>query len=275
MDEENKVVQTTTSPTPETEPIVPEVEENVEGSDTDTQPTSEADVVQEESGEETVDTPVSNWENDKKAMSGKISSLEKERNEYQQKARLLEALDSAAANDPEFMRIANKKLVEQGLLDESVLQEFEQTVPQKTDGTTQNPAILWAQQQMQNEKNKREEFFKSFEERHSDLTEGSPEIVRANRNAIGAAAARIMAKDNVSEGDAYEHAYKLIMNPNQLIEDGKLQGIAQAQSGLPSEGAASGGVAKSSGGVILTPEQKDVAKRFGMTEEKYAQSLEE
>ena len=122
MDEENKVVQTTTSPIPETEPIVPEVVENVSVSDTDTQPISGADVENEDTDDGAGEATVTKEELDRKAERAKYAKMEKDINELQQRDKLLAALDSAAANDPEFMRIANKKLVEQGLLDESVLQ---------------------------------------------------------------------------------------------------------------------------------------------------------
>lgn len=274
MDEENKVVTT-----PVTSPVVEEStsidEEYVAGEETQAPSTSEVDAKEETSGTEQPDSAVSPWENEKKSMSGKISKLEKERNELAQQAKMLEALNVAAANDPEFMRIANRKLVEQGLLDESALSEIESTTPQpKTDGGNLNPAVLWAQQKMQAEREEREKFFKDFEDRHPDLTEGDPESIKANRVAVGATAAKKM-REGVSQSEAYEFAYKLIMNPNQLVEDGKLQGLAQAQGASPVEGAASGAIANSSGTVELTPEQRETARRFGISEEKYAQQLGE
>jgi hypothetical protein len=208
-------------------------------------------------------------------MSGKISQLERERNEYLQAKKMVDALNQAAMNDPEFMKLANKKLVEQGVLDESVLQELDRVAPQKrTDGAPKDPAVVWAQQKMQAEQMEREKFFQDFESKHPDLVDGDPEIVRANRAAVGAAAAKRM-KEGASQSDAYEFAYKLIMNPKQLIEEGKLAGLAQAQSALPVEGAASGGAAVSSGRIELTPEQREAARLFGISEEEYAKSLED
>jgi len=278
MDEEKKQVTAQEVPeAPETQETA-EVTQDAEQAKTDTPPASKVDVEQEDTGETQADTSDVKWENDKRSMAEKIKALENEKNTYQQKAKLLEALDSAAANDPEFMKLANKKLVEQGVLDESVLQQLEQSVPQagqsRPDGSTQDPAIKWAQQKMQEEKQKREQFFVDFEEGHPDLKEGEPRVIRANRSAIGAAAAKRIAEGD-SQKDAYEFAYKLIMNPTQLVEEGKLQGLAQAQGASPAEGAASGGSANSTGGVVLTPEQKDMAKRFGITEGEYAKSLEE
>jgi len=272
MDEENTQVTAQETPeAPETQETA-EVAQDVEQAKTNTPPSSEVDV-EEGASETQTDTPDVKWENDKRSMSEKIKALENEKNEYLQKVKLLEALDSAAANDPEFMKLANKKLVEQGVLDESVLQQLDVS-PQKTDGVQSDPAIQWAQQKMREEKEKREKFFIDFEDRHPDLKEGKPEVVRANRSAIGAAAAKRMA-EGMSEADAYEFAYKLIMNPTQLVEEGKLQGLAQAQNASPAEGAASGGSAQSTGGVELTPQQKEAARLFGITEEEYANSLEE
>ena len=276
MDEEKNTVEEAKALPQEVEESTPTTEEHAEETETDTQPTSEAHVSEEEeTGEAQSDSTVPSWEEEKKRMSGKISQLERERNELSQARALVEALDKAAASDPEFMKLANKKLVEQGLLDESALQGLD-TAPQATYGAqTQDPAVQWAQAKMQEEQKKKEQFFVDFEERHPDLREGSNEIIRANRSAIGAAAAKKMAQDKVSAEDAYEFAYKLIMNPTSLIEEGKLEGMAQAQGAIPTEGAASGGVAKSSGKVELTPEQREAARLFGITEEEFANNLGE
>lgn len=271
MDDDKQTVTAAVAPQEPEKVEEPEVIEDAQEEVTDTQPASEADVV-ESAGEKENDTTSSNWENDKKSMAEKIKALENRNNEYLERMKLLDALDSAASEDSEFMRMANKKLVEKGVLDESVLEEIGVT-SQSNDGVTQDPAVSWARTKMQEERQKTESFFKDFEGRHPDISEGSPEIVRSNRTAIGAAAERRM-KDGMSKEEAYEFAYKAIMNPTQLAEEGKLQGLAQAQSASPAEGAASGGVAKSSGGVELTPEQKDAARRFGVTEEAYAKSLE-
>lgn len=274
MDEEKNIVEETKALPQEVDESTATTEEHAEETETDTQPTSEAHVSEEETGEEQSDSTVPSWEEEKKRMSGKISQLERERNELAQAKRMLEALDSAAANDPEFMRLANKKLVEQGLLDESALQGLD-TPPQTTDGAQPDPAIRWAQAKMQEEQKKKEQFFVDFEERHPDLKEGSNEIIRANRSAIGAAAAKKMAQDKVSPQEAYEFAYKLIMDPTSFREEGKLEGLAQAQGSIPTEGAASGGVAKSSGKVELTSEQREAARLFGITEEEFANNLGE
>jgi hypothetical protein len=81
--------------------------------------------------------------------------------------------------------------------------------------------------------------------------------------------------EGLSQSDAYEFAYKSVMNPTLLVEEGKLQGLAQAQSASPVEGAASGGNANSSGRVELTPEQREAARLFGIAEEKYSQNVED
>jgi hypothetical protein len=280
MDEEMKVADAAVAPEAPEKEVIPEEPKDAQVQEADAPSTSEVDAEKEVSGEDKVGTPDSKWENDKRSMAEKIKALENEKNEYLQAKKMLEALDSAAANDPEFMKLANKKLVEQGLLDESVLEKLNSAPSQsqarpQTDESAKSPAVLWAEQKMREEHEKREKFFVSFEERHPDLTEGSPEVIRANRTAIGAAAAKKMAEGGVSEEEAFEFAYKLIMNPTQLVEEGKLQGIAQAQSASPVEGAASGGAANSSGKGELTPEQREAARLFGITEEAYARNLEE
>jgi hypothetical protein len=277
MEEDMKTAQTVEAPeAPETQETVEEPKDAVKEV-ADAPSTSEVDAEKKDAGaEEQAGTPDPKEDNDKRSMAEKIKALENEKNEYLQAKKMLEALDSAAANDPEFMKLANKKLVEQGLLDESVLEKLDQApAQQKADVGAKDPAVLWAEQKMREEHEKREKFFNDFEERHPDLTEGKPEVIKANRSAIGAAAAKRMAEGGVSEQDAFEFAYKLIMNPSQLVEEGKLQGIAQAQSATPTEGAASGGSAKSSGTVELTPEQKEAASLFGISEEAYAKNVEE
>jgi len=278
-------VQKTNVPTP-SEPEMQEtaeVSEAVESSESATQPTSEA-AVENESGTEQNDTTVPDWENEKKSLAGRISKYEKELNEYRDKVKLLEALDSAAATDPEFMKMANKKLVEQGLLDASVLEQLEERGVSNQPGAVknavenpavlENPAVKWAEQKMREERQKKEQFFVDFEEKHPDLKEGEEKVIRANRSAIGAIANKRIA-EGVSQADAYEYAYGLVMNPSQIAEKAKLEGIAQAQSGLPTEGAASGGSADSTGGITLTPEQKEAARMFGVSEEAYAKRLSE
>jgi hypothetical protein len=273
MDEEKKVAEVTQAPEEVTTDVV-EQEQDASEITVDAPSTSEVDAEESTSGEKEPDSIPSTWENDKRSMSEKIKALENEKNELTQRAKLLEALDSAAASDPEFMRLANKKLVEQGLLDESVLQQLEQTPQPKADGIYQDPAIKWAQAKMQEEQKKKEQFFVDFEEKHPDLKEGNPEIIRANRSAIGAAAAKRVAQGSTQE-EAFDFAYKLIMNPTLLVEEGKLQGLAQAQGASPVEGAASGGAAKSAGKVELTPEQREAARLFGISEEEFANNLGE
>jgi len=274
MDEEKKVAEVTPSPEVATTDVVEQEQDDSEIT-VDAPSTSEMDAIKSTSGEKETNSIPSTWENDKRSMAEKIKTLENEKNELAPRARLLEALDSAAATDPEFMRLANKKLVEQGLLDESILQQLEQTPQPKADGIYQDPAIQWAKAKMQEEQRKKEQFFVDFEEKHPDLKEGTPEIIRANRSAIGAAAAKRMAQGGTSQEEAFDFAYKLIMNPTQLVEEGKLQGLAQAQGASPVEGAASGGAAKSAGRVELTPEQREAARLFGISEEEFANNLEE
>jgi len=79
---------------------------------------------------------------------------------------------------------------------------------------------------------------------------------REAESAVGAAAAKYSAETGAKMEDAYEYGYKVIMDPKQLIEEGKLQGLAQAQNSIPTEGAASGGSANVLGEIELTSQQK-------------------
>ena len=288
MDEEMKKDDISTAPEqPKTEEAPQEVEQHAEENEVATQPTSEAHVDEKESGTEQPDTTVPDYKVEFERLKSKQSQIEKERNEYLQAKQLVDALDAAASVDPEFMKLANKKLVEQGLLDESVLQTLDnnqvQTAPQQ--GQPQpvvDPAVAWARERMiedkkkeQAEKQEKIKFFEEFESAHPNLLDGSEDIVKANRTAIGAVAARKMAQDNVPMKDAYEYAYKAVMDPASLVEEGKIQGLAQAQAGRPVEGAASGGSANSAGEVVLTPQQREIAKSFGISEEAYAKRLME
>lgn len=280
MEEQETKTQVSTAPElPETQ-VIAEDTQDAEEITVDTPPTSEVDVEKKKTSEkQEVETPVLKEDNDTKAERAKYAKLEKENNEFRERVKLLEALDSAAANDPEFMKLANKKLVEQGVLDPSVLEQLEQatTQTQRSDVVktiTSDPALEWAKQKMQEEQNKRVEFFKKFEEERPDLATGDAEITRANRQAISAAAV-IRMKSGESMEKAYDYAYKQILHPEKLIEEGELRGMAQAQSAIPAVGAASGGASKSSGKVELTPEQKEMARLFGVAEEKYSQNTEE
>lgn len=282
MEESIKDSSVNTAPQqPETEVQTPEVEEHAQEQEETTQPTSEAHVEEKVSGTVQDDTnEPEDYKTKFERLSEKISGIEKENNQYLQKVKLLEALDSAASKDPEFMKLANKKLVEQGVLDESVLAELEQQTATQPQGAnvasavTSDPAIAWAKQKMQEEQSKREEFFENFEKDRPDLAEGDREIVRANRQAVSAAAIRRMKAGEPME-KAYDYAYKQIMHPEQLIEEGKLEGMAQAQSATPAVAGASGGSSQTSGKAELTPEQRDAARLFGIAEEKYSQMMEE
>jgi len=262
---EETTTNVSTPNVPETE-ITPEVQEDVAKQELSTQPTSEADV-EEGASKEVVSSPTSDWENEKKSMSGKIQQLEKERNELAQSKALLEAIDKAATDDPEYLKLTARKLAEQGIIDESVLQQFESSPSlSQANGMAKNPAIEWAESKMREEKQKREEFFVNFEDKHPDLVEGEEKVVRANRSAIGAIAAKKMASEQIPMNEAYEYAYKLVMNPSLLVEEGKLQGLAQAQSATPVESGASGSSSNPSGGVKLTPEKSKIAVKFGIKE---------
>lgn len=248
--------------------------ENVEEVKPDTQPTSEADVKKEETGTETEpEASVSKEENDFNSLKGKVSSLEKERNELRKKAELFDALDKIAAKDPEFMKAANRKLVEEGVLDPSVLEKIEQ---QKVAGTgvtpdiSQHPAVQWAMQKRNEEFEQRKKFFEEFQSERPDLSEGDTETVSAKMNAISAAA-RLNMNRGMIEKDAYNQAYLQILHPEKIKEEAELSGMAKAQSATPSIGGASGGKADSSVGPNLTEEEKVIARRMGLTYEQYAE----
>ena len=282
MDEETKVTAQEAPEVPKTE--TPEETKDAEQAKTDTPSSSEMDVEKTETGEEEGDEATSSkTDNDMKAESTKMSKLEKENNELRQAKQYLDALDSAAANDPDFMKMANKKLVEQGVLPESVLEQMEQ--PQSgaetgvepiasTDGLNSNPVIQWAQNKKREEEEKLTKFFNNFEDQRQDLVDEDPKVTKANRGAITAAAQRLIAKGTPME-EAYGTAYNQIFHPEKLVEKGELQGMAKAQAATPTEQSASGGSANSSGTVTLTPEQKEAARLFGVSEEAYAKRLEE
>ena len=82
-----------------------------------------------------------------------------------------------------------------------------------------------------------------------------------------------MAEKNIPMEEAYDFAYKLIMDPNQLVEEGKLQGMAQAQTAMPSESAAVGSAVNPTPARQLSAKEKEAAAMFGITEEAYAKRL--
>lgn len=281
MDEQK--TQVTAQETPE-EPKTaqPEEPKDVEQAKTTTPPSSTVDVETKETGEDSgIEAPDSKTANEQRSEKVKMSTLEKENNELRQAKQLLDALDKAAANDPDFMKVANKKLVEQGVLPEEVLEQLDEQPKSVTEDTQSSPVIKWAQQKMQEEQAKqaqereqKEEFFINFEKERPDLIDENPELTKINRKAVGIMAHKLMLK-GVEMEDAYERAYTQIFHPEKLVEKGELQGMAKAQSATPAEQSASGGSAKSSGTVTLTPEQKEMARLFGVSEEAYAKRISE
>lgn len=274
MDEDKKKVATTA--TPQVSDDIQE-EEHVEEEAPATQPTSEAHVEEEESGTPQEDTTGGEWETEKKRLSSKISKLEKDLNMYKTQADITAALDSAAQEDPEFRKMANKKLFEKGLIDEATyktLDTGDTNVQSGSKPDTFTPSERqYVQKQMQAEEEARVKFFSEFEERHPEVV-GDTEEAKMSRIAIGAAAARKMA-EGMSQAEAYEFAFKQIIDPQSLVEDGKLQGLAQAQTVSSTEGAASGGSASASSSPNLTAEQREAARLFGVKEENYAENVEE
>lgn len=276
-DSQNTVSVPPTSPVQDDAPVKDapvENVENVEVAKPDTQPTSEADVKKEETGKVAEpEAPVAKEDNDFNSLKGKVSSLEKERNELRKKAELFDALDKIAAKDPEFMKSANERLVKEGYLDPSVMEKINQqgVTPQgTTPDISQHPAIQWAQQKQKEEFEQRRKFFADFQSDKPDLEEGDTESVSAKMNAISAAA-RLNINKGLSEKDAYNQAYLQILHPEKIKEMAELSGMAKAQSVTPSIGGASGTKATGSGTLNLSEEEKAIAASMGLSEEAYAE----
>ena len=265
-----------TSPEPEEAPEMEtpvEETENVEEVKPDTQPTSEADVEKEESGVDQGDeVPTSKEENDKKALEGKMSQLEKERNELRKKAEIYDALDAVAKKDPEFMKIANQRLVEEGYIKPSVPEPVTSggEVPTGTaPDISSHPAVQWAMQKQFEEKQSRNKFFEEFQSDKPDLSEGTQEEIGAKMNAISATA-RLNINMGLDEKEAYNQAYLQILHPEKIKENAELSGMAKAQSATASVSGASGGKAKTKASPDLTAEEKAIASSLGLSEEDYA-----
>lgn len=246
-----------------------------------TQETSQPDVEQQEVSEP-IETQTEDWqkkyselEHKYKSESGKISQLERDRNKFEESARIVEALNRAAREDKDFMRLANKKLVDQGLLDPSVLDDVE--TPKPTAQANQlvqpvvqprDPAIEWARRKAAEEVQNEVKFFDKFEADKTDITEGSPERVRVRRQSI-ASLAQLFMTDGLSREDAFNRAYIQVLHPEKIREDGQIEGMVKAKA-TPSIGGGVGGTAKSSG-VYLSEKERKVARAFGMSDAEYSE----
>lgn len=251
---------------------------------TDAQDTSNLDA-EEKTGDQT-DSPA-DWEtkykkleNDFNSVKGKTSSLEKRARELEQAAKLVEALNNAAINDPEFKKMANKKLVEQGLLPASYLDELEQsspTRPERADAqqtpvqqapVQADPALTWARQKQREELENEIKFFEDFESSKPDIAEGEANAIKARRGAISAAANVNLSK-GMSKREAYELAYIQILHPEKLKEEGEVEGLVKARQAPVMTGGL-GQAAKTQQTNQLTAEERRVAQAFGMSDEEYA-----
>jgi len=236
-----------------------------------------ADVATIESGKEDIPKKEStpDWEREKKGWEGKMSKLQKEMNEKERAASMLSALDSAAKADPEFQRLANKKLVEQGVMSQD---EYEQAYPSGDDkkpkatsstglpDVSSHPAVRWAQQKQVEEQAENERFFTEFETGKEDIGVGT-QIETASRRKAITSAALVNMNQGLDKKTAFEQAYLQILHPEKLKEQGELEGLAKAQ-GTPTVSGASGKSA-GSGGTTLTSEQQNAAKAFGMSADEY------
>jgi len=248
-----------TQETPEEE--VKDVEEGEEA-----QPQKEADVPEKVVKEEETD-----WRNKFESVKGKVSALEKEKNEYESAARMLRALDEAARNDPEFGRKANEKLVEQGIADPSVLEQFEKKDEKEktaTDAPDLHPAVQWAQQKQREEEESNMKFLQDFESDKPDISEGTPSEVLKRRSAIKAIADLNIGR-GMNKKDAFERAYLQLLHDDKLKEEGELEGIVKSQSTSPAIGSASGQSPKASKNVTLDETEGKVASAFGLSPEEY------
>jgi len=217
----------------------------------------------------------------------KVSGIEKEKSKLESAARVLAVLNDAAAKDPKFAKDANEKLYNAGLITKEQFDQLSSTIednksgrnePNKvTDKTTDGsdrlselPELNWVREKQMEETRKQEEFFAKFEEGKEDISDGSEDDARQRRIAIGNVATVNMSK-GMSQEDAYELAYKQILHPEKIAEDGELQGLIKARSASPSIAPASGGSSTSTS-VTLTDEQLDAARRMKMSPEEYAEA---
>lgn len=228
-------------------------------------------------------------DNNIKSMSGKIQSLEKERNSLQEKTqtleeqmRILEAIDRRAAADPEFRASANRALLEEGVISQ---EQYNQIVgTQAQQGQQSNQPVLdkntldvieYAKRKKLEDEKAEEAFFEKFENDKPEFSEGTEEDVRGYRQAIGMAAATNMRRfGNMSREEAFNLAYKQILRPDLLKEEGEVEALAQAQTTNVSIGSGAGGSATASPAAKLTQDEVDIAEAMGMTPEEYAAAKE-
>lgn len=228
-------------------------------------------------------------DNNIKSMSGKIQSLEKERNTLntrnktlEDQMRILEVIDRKASQDPEFKKMANKALLDEEMISQEEYDTLIQTgqeasnvqAPQPTFDKGTQEALDYAKRKKQEEDTAEAEFFNKFEEDKAELTDGTDEELRIRRQAIGVAAAANIRLRGMDKGKAYDLAYKQIIRPELLKEEGELNAMAQAQNTDVSVGGGAGGSATSTSASNLTTEEVNIAQAMGMTPEEYASAKE-
>lgn len=231
---------------------------------------------------ESPEVDVKKLTDDFKSLKGKVSKLEKEREELTSAAAAWQALNEAATKDPKFALEANRKLYEQGLIPKEEFERFEKGVSEKDspdekkakpsdDAPETNPALEWAMRKREEEQSQERTFFIKFEEDHPEIADGTDEEVALNRAEIGAAARRFMLK-GVSKAEAYDMAYSKWAGKAE--EDAELRGIAKARSARATIAPAAGESSKSGSDTELTPEQLEAAKRMDLSPEDYADGLD-
>jgi len=214
-------------------------------------------------------------ENEIKSMGGKIQALQRELDESKKASKVLEALNNAALSDEEFKNLANRKLAEAGLIpSDSVSDQGSDVAPTGAALSSADQEALEYSRRMkaQAEQNDRE-FFDKFEQERPDLMEGSADEITMKRKAITAAAA-ILVRSGKPREEAYADAYLQVLHPEKLVERGQVKGLARSQSTSVSVGESAGQAAPRSNTVRLDASQQRTAKAFGMSNEEYADWLQ-
>lgn len=224
------------------------------------------------------------YENEKKSWAGKIQKLQTELNEaknYKDYAAVYKALDEGARKNPEFRKLANKILVEQGIVDSSVIESDEEGVtgkePEKTSrnetpNQQMDPQVQnWVIQKQQQELMENQKFIERFESDKPELQEGDDAELAQRRQTIGVVA-NLLQSQGASKEEAFERAYVQVFHPEKLSEQGELNGLLRSQStNINIGGGYSSG--KQTKKTTLTDEQKAAARAFGMSDEEYLEGL--
>lgn len=239
-------------------------EEVVQSSETDTTTSTEAP-----KPEEDINAKYSKLENEYKSVTGKMSSLQKEANALKQVGLLYEALNKAAFEDPEFKKLANKKLVDQGILPASVLEEEVQTSTVPTNKVAPidpevKSAVEWTNMKKSQEIEAQAKFITEFESDKPELNTGNTRKDSLAKNIIGAGAA-IYMEDGLDPKEAFNKSYRQWFKAKQ---DADVDALLKQKS-APSIGGGLGGTSTKPS-LHLTEKEKRIAKSFGLSDEEYA-----